>query len=131
MLNSKDVVATIAVKDLQTARHFYEDKLDLTQAESDGENYISYESGETNVLVYQSKFAGGYKATVATWAVGDEIEDIVKTLKKRGVSFQHYDNLPGTKREGDIHMAEGMKMAWVADPDGNIICLVDTPSWRH
>jgi uncharacterized protein YqgV (UPF0045/DUF77 family) len=59
-----------------------------------------------------------------TWAVGDEIDRIVKTLKAKGVTFEHYD-MPGTTLEGDIHVGHGMKVAWFKDPDGNILNLID------
>jgi len=73
--------------------------------------------------VYKSKFAGTNKATAATWVVGDRIGDVVDTLRSKGVVFEHY-NLPGLKREGDIHVGEGMRVAWFKDPDGNIFNLV-------
>jgi catechol 2,3-dioxygenase-like lactoylglutathione lyase family enzyme len=108
---------------LDAARKFYEDKLGFKQQETDGENYIDYKSGDSDLLVYKSEFAGGYKATVATWQVGSDLENIVKTLKKAGVPFEHYQ-MPDTKLDGDIHVADKMKMAWCKDPDGNILAFV-------
>jgi hypothetical protein len=29
--------------------------------------------------------------------------------------------MPGVTREGDIHVAGDMKVAWFKDPDGNIL----------
>lgn len=123
MLNSKNVAATIAVKKLREARGFYEGKLRLSATETDGSNYIAYKSGASSLLVYESKFAGGCKATVATWDVGEEIESIVQTLKASGVPFPEFD-MPGTQRVGDIYVSDEMKVAWCSDPDGNILCLV-------
>jgi hypothetical protein len=79
-------------------------------------------SGNTRVLVYHSQYAGTNKATAATWMVSD-IESLVKDLKAKGVSFEHYD-MPGVTRKGDIHLAGPLKNAWFKDPDGNIIALV-------
>lgn len=55
---------------------------------------------------------------------------MVRTLKSRGVNFEHYD-LPNMTRQGDVHVhdAEAMKAAWFKDPDGNIFSIV-TPSER-
>ena len=125
MLSSEKVAATIAVKNLEESRGFYEGKLGLKQAETDGENYISYKTRGSDLLVYQSKFAGGYKATVATWAVGDDIENIVKELSDKGVPFEHYTDMPDTKLVGDIHVIGNMKNAWAKDPDGNILAFVN------
>jgi hypothetical protein len=55
--------------------------------------------------------------------VGDRIEPIVKSLKSKGITFEHYD-MPGLSLEGDIHVGSGMKVAWFKDPDGNILNLV-------
>jgi hypothetical protein len=42
------------------------------------------------------------------------------------VTFEHYD-LPNMTRQGDLHVAGAMKVAWFKDPDGNIFSLV-TPA---
>ena len=55
------------------------------------------------------------------------VEDLVRTLKSRGVTFEHYD-LPKMTRQGDVHMAGSMKTAWFKDPDGNIFSLVTPPN---
>jgi hypothetical protein len=36
------------------------------------------------------------------------------------MTFEHYDT-PGVTRDGDIHVAGDMKVAWFKDPDGNIL----------
>jgi hypothetical protein len=58
-----------------------------------------------------------------TWTAGGELEGIVGALKDKGVRFEHYD-MPGMKREGDIHLAGDMRAAWFKDPDGNILSIV-------
>ena len=76
-------------------------------------------------VVYRSQCAGTNKATAVTWVV-EEVEDLVRTLKDRGVTFEHY-NLPNMTRQGDLHVAGTMKAAWFKDPDGNIFSLVTPP----
>lgn len=120
MLANRNAMATIAVKDLATAKKFYEGKLGLTPLETAEEGVLTYQSGTATVLVYVSAFAGTNKATSATWGVGDEFDGIMKALKAKGVVFEHYD-MPGMKLEGDAHVAGGFKGAWFKDPDGNIL----------
>ena len=124
MLGKTDAIANVAVKDLAVAKKFYEDTLGLTQVDAEGDEVIVMKSGDTLINVYRSKFAGTNKATAVTWTVGDEIDRIVKALKDKGVTFEHYD-MPGTKLEGDIHVGYGMKVAWFKGPDGNILNLID------
>lgn len=122
MLSDNSAAATIPVKDLRKAKSFYEDKLGLKPKDGDDTSYVSYGSGDSSVLVYTSQNAGTNRATAATWDVGAEIGSIVKDLKAKGVPFEHYD-MPGLRLEGDIHVGDGMKVAWVRDPDGNILAL--------
>ena len=103
MLEDKDAVATIAVKDLEVACDFYEDTLGLTQVASEGEDLIMFESGSSTLNVYRSRYAGTNQATAVTWVV-DDVEAVVKELKARGVTFEHYD-MPDMSRKGDVHVA--------------------------
>jgi catechol 2,3-dioxygenase-like lactoylglutathione lyase family enzyme len=123
MLGDKNVAATIPVKDIEVARSFYDEKLGLTPADPEEMGVLTYRSGDSTILVYESDFAGTNKATAATWEVGD-VEREVKVLKDRGVRFEHYDDLPETRRQGDVHLTGGTKAAWFKDPDGNILAIV-------
>ena len=120
MLGDKDAAANIAVKNLETAKKFYEDTLGLTQMGAEGQEVIVYKSGNSTVNVYQSQYAGTNQATALTWMVGKDIEGVVQQLKAKGIIFEHYD-MPGVTREGDVHIAGDMKVAWFKDPDGNIL----------
>ena len=124
MLNQKDAVATIAVRSLANVREFYEKTLGLTPVETAERGVIGFKSGGSSVLVYESQFAGTNKATAATWIVGGDLDAIVDTLRSRGATFEHYD-FPGTTLKGDIHEAGNTRVAWLKDPDGNILSLVN------
>jgi predicted enzyme related to lactoylglutathione lyase len=123
MLGDKDAAANIAVRNLETAKRFYENTLGLTQAGAEGQEVITFKSGNSTINVYQSQYAGTNKATAITWVVGEDIESVVQQLKAKGVIFEHYD-MPGVIREDDVHVADNMKVAWFKDPDGNILNIV-------
>ena len=122
MLGSKEARATIAVRDIDAAATFYEGRLGLKRVATEGSEAIVYKSGDSMVLVYRSQYAGTNKATAATWVVGEDLEGIVQALRAKGVGFEHYD-LPDTTRKGDVHFAGRIRVAWLKDPDGNIIAL--------
>jgi len=122
MLENSNATANLAVKDLAKAKAFYEGTLGLKQLDDMGGELVVYKSGDTVINVYHSQFAGTNKATAVTWAVGDRIEPIVKSLRSKGVTFEHYE-MPGLSLEGDIHVGYGLKVAWFKDPDGNILNL--------
>lgn len=123
LLRETGAIATLAVKDIEAAAKFYEGTLGLRRSGSEGEEVVVYESGDTTINVYKSRFAGTNKATALTWAV-DDVEDVVRNLKAKGVRFEHYD-LPDTKREGDVHVSGDVHVAWFKDPDGNILSVVN------
>ncbi|MER8961929.1 VOC family protein [Mesorhizobium sp. M0701] len=124
MLANSNATANLAVKDLAKAKAFYEGVLGLKEVHNEGGELIVYKSGDTSINVYRSNFAGTNKATAVTWTVGDELGKIVEALKSKGVTFEHYD-MPGLTLEGDVHVGQGMKVAWFKDLDGNILNLVD------
>jgi catechol 2,3-dioxygenase-like lactoylglutathione lyase family enzyme len=122
MLGKADATPMIAVKDLDRARKFYEDKLGLKQVDDFGEGFM-LKSGDTKLSVYRSEFAGTNKATTLTFDV-DDIDDEVRALKEKGIAFEHY-KLEGLTPKGDIFEGKGgFKTAWFKDPDGNILSLV-------
>ena len=105
------------------ARKFYEGTLGLKLVDAGEPEAPVYQSGSSQVMVYQSRYAGTNKATAATWPVGNDLDKIVQALKAKGVAFEHYDDLPETTRKGDVHVTGRLKLAWLKDPDGNILAL--------
>lgn len=124
MLGETNAVANLAVTDVARAKTFYERTLGLREIDHMGEDVSVLKSGDTVINVYRSDYAGTNKATAVTWAVGDKIDSMVRELKTKGVTFEHYD-LPETALQGDIHVFGDIKVAWFKDPDGNILNLVN------
>jgi catechol 2,3-dioxygenase-like lactoylglutathione lyase family enzyme len=125
MLADNDAVGTIAVHNLPEAKRFYEKALGLKPVRDDGPGVATYQVGHSALFVYESKFAGTNKATAVTWRVGDEFDSLVRDLGSKGVQFEHYDDMPNTRREGDVHVSGDRRMAWFKDPDGNIHSLIN------
>lgn len=122
MLGSADAIATIGVKNLSAAAEFYEGKVGLKKLATEESVVNVYQSGNSTILVYLSKFAGTNEATAVTWAV-DDVDAEVRDLKKKGVAFERYD-MPNVKHEGDVHVFGTRRNAWFKDPDGNILSVV-------
>src|SRR5262245_1740297 len=103
MLSESNAVAMIAVKDIGKARKFYENTLGLKAVGTENGDVVTYRSGATVLNVYRSDYAGTNKATSVTWDVGTDVEETAKTLKDKGVAFEHYD-MPGLKQKGDVYV---------------------------
>ena len=121
MLKDKNSSAIVAVKDLDRAKAFYSDVLELNLADTSNADMLGYRTGNTWLTVYKSDFAGTNQANAVSWDVGVELDDIVAGLKAKGVAFEHYE---GMDRQGDIHVCGPMRLVWFKDPDGNILHLV-------
>lgn len=121
MLGDMNVHAVLPVTNLDEARKFYEGVLGLeeTGASEDGQE-VMYRSGDTHLLVYVSDYAGTNEATAATWETND-VAAAVEILKNKGVTFEHYEDMPGVILEGDVHRIGPMSAAWFKDPSGNIL----------
>ncbi len=123
MLGRANTTPMIAVKDLDRARKFYQDNLGLKQVDDFGEGFM-LQSGDTKLSIYRSEFAGTNKATALNFSV-DDLEDEVRSLKEKGITFERYE-LEGLTPKGDFYEGEGgFKTAWFKDPDGNILSLME------
>jgi catechol 2,3-dioxygenase-like lactoylglutathione lyase family enzyme len=122
MLGDIDAAANIAVKNLDAAKKFYEDTLGLKQVGAEGQELIVFRSGTSTIYIYESEYAGTNQATAITWVVGEDIENVIRRLKDKGVTFEHYD-IPDMTRQGDVHVGGNMKVAWFKDLDGNLLNL--------
>jgi catechol 2,3-dioxygenase-like lactoylglutathione lyase family enzyme len=123
-LRDNRVETAIAVSDLERARRFYEDQLELGTGEAD-EGGVRYTCGdETRIYVYASQHAGRSSATVAGWLV-DDLDQLMAELGAKGVVFEHYDQ-PGIKTdEHGVFDTGTVRAAWFRDPDGNTMALTE------
>ena len=122
-MRKNEAIATLRVKNLKTASDFYERKMGFKRGSGDDRKAVTYRSGNTKLLVYESRLPKTKQATALTWAV-DDVADIVDRLRAKGVEFERYD-YPGVTHEGDVHVTGTRKNAWLMDPDGNILSIVN------
>ena len=129
MLKDHDSSAIVAVADLDRARRFYGNVLGLELADEGAEEgVLVYKTGATRLVVYRSDHAGTNRANAVVWGVPrqarderDEFDEIVAALEAKGAAFEHYPDIG--RLEGNVHVAGGMKLVWLKDPDGNILHL--------
>jgi extradiol dioxygenase family protein len=122
MLENADMFAVVAVKNMDSAKKFYEDTLGFKPARTIGESVVIYKAGNGNLQVYVSESAGTNQATSVTWLV-DDLKQTTKMLDGAGIKFEHYD-FPNVKYDGDIHIMGDQQAAWFKDPDGNTLAIV-------
>jgi catechol 2,3-dioxygenase-like lactoylglutathione lyase family enzyme len=128
MLESSDVIAFAAAADLARARVFYERTLGLTVTEhNDFACVLDAHGTMLRVTAVANVSVPGY--TVLGWRVAD-ITAAVRGLAARGVEFRRYDGMDQDS-DGIWTTPGGDRVAWFADPDGNLLSLTQftrTPS---
>jgi catechol 2,3-dioxygenase-like lactoylglutathione lyase family enzyme len=120
MLESSPIIAFAAATDLNRAQVFYEQVLGLPVAERNDFVCVLDANGTMLRLTAVAEVRqAGY--TVLGWKVTD-IAAAVRGLASRGVLFLRYD---GMDQDEDAVWAtpSGDKVAWFADPDGNVLSL--------
>lgn len=74
-------------------------------------------------MVYPSGFAGTNQATAVNIRV-DDVEAAVAELKSRGAVFESYDFGEAFRTvDGIATSAQGEKMAWLKDSEGNLVSI--------
>lgn len=114
--------AIIPITDLDRSREFYEHKLGLEGTETPGGWRLSADFG-TELNLLQVDGAGGADWPLATFRV-DDVTASVRALRRRGVEFLGSDELPFTlDNDGVSRDQDGLEVAWMRDPDGNVLTL--------
>jgi catechol 2,3-dioxygenase-like lactoylglutathione lyase family enzyme len=122
-LSDSRVEPTIAVSDMARAKEFYEGKLGLSGGDDQPDGGHTYPCGEgSRFHVYPSPGnAGKSGATLAGWLVAD-VEGTVDELTGRGVTFEQYGEPFNTNEKGIATLGD-VQIAWLKDPDGNVLAV--------
>ena len=125
MLENSEVIAFAASADMRQARVFYEQALGLRVIEqSDFACVFDANGTMLRVTAVAEVARPGY--TVLGWRVSD-IAATVRGLTARGVAFLRYDGMDQDE-DGVWTTPAGDKVAWFADPDGNVLSLTQFAS---
>src|SRR5687768_11701927 len=93
LLKDKPSSAILAVSDLGRARKFYADTLGLEPEGGGEQDVLTFRTGATKLVVYESEFAGTNKANAVVWTAGEDFDAIAGQLKEQGVRFEEYPDL--------------------------------------
>ena len=122
MLGDHPIYPVLLATDLPASRQFYHDKLGLEIIdERDGS--IDFGSGPTRFNVNLSETGTADTQTQAGWEVADLRAELAD-LRRRGVEIQEYD-MPGLKTEDGVFDAGFALIAWIVDPGGNALAILE------
>ncbi|NNG98113.1 VOC family protein [Gordonia araii] len=120
MLDSAELVAFVACRDLEASHRFYGGVLGLRRVHaSPAANVYDVAGRQLRVTEAAEPVSAPY--TVLGWNVED-IEATVRELADAGVELRRYDGF-----DQDEHAIwttpGGTRVAWFADPDGNVLSV--------
>jgi catechol 2,3-dioxygenase-like lactoylglutathione lyase family enzyme len=129
MFEERPCAAMLPASDIERAKSWYADHLDLKPAYED-EGGVQYKAGDgTEFWVYPSQYAGTNQATAMGFMAKD-LSGEMNELKSKGITFEEYD-IPGVKTvEGVADFGNGERGAWFKDSEGNIIALFESPRYH-
>ena len=111
-----------AVPDIDAAGTFYREVLGLDIGDGGMGSLRLTLPGGTDVFVYPKEDHEPAVFTILNLEV-DDIDQTVDVLAERGVEFLRYDGFQQDER-GIASGDEGPRIAWFADPAGNILSVL-------
>jgi catechol 2,3-dioxygenase-like lactoylglutathione lyase family enzyme len=123
MLSAARPVAFIPSTDLERSRRFYEGTLGQRVASVDGFAVVLDVDGVPVRVVRVGESLRPQPFTIFGWRVED-LDAEVTALAAGGIEFLRFDGMD--QDEAGVWTAPGgTRIAWFADPDGNVLSLND------
>ncbi len=124
MFEDVPIRPSFPASDLERAKRWYSEKLDIDPVRELEYGDVEYETGGVRFLLYQSDLAGTNEATAASFVVGD-FDEVIAALRSSGVVFEDVDfGEFGATVDGVIASPDGTnKSAWFKDSEGNILSV--------
>jgi catechol 2,3-dioxygenase-like lactoylglutathione lyase family enzyme len=124
MLKHSKAFSGFSVDDLQKAKNFYVDILELDVADNPMGLLELYVEGSSKIIVYPKPNHEPATFTILNFPV-DNIDKAVDDLISRGIKFEQYDDPIKTDAKGICRNPQGPKIAWFKDPAGNILSIIE------
>jgi catechol 2,3-dioxygenase-like lactoylglutathione lyase family enzyme len=119
-LKGASLVGFAATTDGARSREFYQGKLGL-EVVSEDQTALVLEANGSMIRIQKLLRHTPQKFTVLGWNVRD-IEATVTALEEAGVRCEHF-GFPMQDARGIATLPGGTKVAWLKDPDGNVLSV--------
>jgi catechol 2,3-dioxygenase-like lactoylglutathione lyase family enzyme len=127
MFKPKAAFSGFSVNSLEKAKTFYGDVLGLKVDDNNGMGLILHLPEGGDVFVYEKPDHQAATFTILNFNVAN-IDEAVDELKRKGLHFERYDNMPAQADEKGIMRGlahnMGPDIAWFKDPAGNILSVL-------
>jgi catechol 2,3-dioxygenase-like lactoylglutathione lyase family enzyme len=120
MLGDFSLIAFLATTDAARARAFYEGVLGLSFV-SDDDFAVVYDAQGIELRLQKVRELAPQPHTALGWSVAG-IDHVVRDIAARGGRFERFPPLE-QDAEGIWTSPSGARIAWLRDPDGNLLSL--------
>lgn len=124
MLKHSKAFSGFSVDDIQKAKKFYEEVLELKVKDSPMGLIELHTEGGVPIIVYPKPNHEPATFTILNFPV-DNIEKSVDELTAKGIKFEQYGGQIKTDEKGITRNPHGPKIAWFKDPAGNILSIIE------
>lgn len=125
MLGSSGLVAFLATTDAARARAFYEGVLGLSFI-SDDPFAVVYSVQGVELRLQKVPQLNPQPHTALGWSVTG-IDKVVRDIAARGGKFERFPPME-QDAAGVWKSPSGARIAWLKDPDGNLLSLTEAPT---
>ena len=125
MLGDCKLIAFLATTDAARARAFYEGVLGLHFVSED-DFAVAYDAQGIELRLQKVRALTPQPHTTLGWSVAG-IDQVVADITARGGQFQRFPPLE-QDAAGIWKSPSGARVAWLRDPDGNLLSLTEKPA---
>jgi predicted enzyme related to lactoylglutathione lyase len=128
LLSAARIIAFIPSRDLERAKSFYVETLNLTFVSQDPFALVLNANGTMVRVAKVGEFQPA-DFTILGFEVAD-IQQELAALRAKGISCERY---PGMQQDemGIWRSPSGARVAWFKDVDGNVLSLTEFPAQNH
>ena len=128
MLTALSSFSGLSVDNLEKARQFYVDTLELP-LKNDAMGLELELPGGGTLFIYEKQDHQPASYTVLNFVVEDIDDTINHLVDQHGIAMEHYDNLPAEQDSLGVLRGKsagyGPDIAWFKDPAGNTLALIE------
>lgn len=126
MFNEISMYPTLPANDIDRAKDWYAEKLDLKPVDEGFGGFFYETENGGRFYLYPSESAGTNNATAAVFVVGDDFDEAITHLRNRDVELMDFQYGNMSTDNGIMETPEGERAAWFEDSEGNILAVSTT-----
>ena len=124
MFRDLHVGTVVPVRDIERAKRFYEETLGLTGAPAPAGHRLEAGDGTVLYLLPSTDYPGQAAWPLASFRAED-LRAATAELRERGVELARFSEGPQRTNADGIADMGALRIAWFADPDGNIFSIFE------